>query len=94
MRFEWNPSKNHSNVVKHGVSFEQAQTAFDDPDAIVALDAAHSSKQELRWWLLGKVEGKVLTVRYTHRPTGVIRIFGAAWWREGKKRYEEANDQT
>ena len=61
---------------------------------IVALDAAHSGNLELRWWLLGKVKGKVLTVRYTHRPNGVIRIFGAAWWREGKKRYEEANGIT
>jgi uncharacterized protein len=94
MRFDWDPAKNRSNLEKHGVSFDEAQKAFDDPDAVVALDAAHSGTQELRWWLLGKVEGKGLTVRYTHRPNGVLRIFGAAWWREGKKRYEEANRKT
>ena len=61
MRFDWDPLKNLSNQEKHGISFELAQTACDDPDAIVALDAAHSGNHELRWWLLGKV----LTVRYT-----------------------------
>lgn len=35
----------------------------------------------------GRVDGKVLTVRFTYR-TGVIRIIGAGYWRQGRKWYE------
>ena len=42
MRFEWDAKKAAANLKKHGVSFEEAQTAFDDklgayyPDALDA----------------------------------------------------------
>ena len=41
---------------------------------MVAFDADHSPRWglELRWWLLGKVDDRVMLVRYTHRPNGVI----------------------
>lgn len=32
----------------------------------------------------------ILTVRFTYR-NNVIRIFGAGYWRKGKKLYEEQN---
>ncbi len=72
MNFEWDPRKNASNVAKHGVSFEDAKAAFDDPRAVVAFDPDHSTQKELRWWLLGKVREKVMLVRYTQRPHGII----------------------
>ena len=31
MRFEWNEKKAAGNLVKHGVSFEEAATVFGDP---------------------------------------------------------------
>ena len=43
---------------------------------------------ELRWWLLGKVDARILLVRYTHRPNGIIRLIGAGYWREGRDYYE------
>lgn len=90
MNFEWDPRKNTANIAKHGVSFAQAEEAFEDPAAVVAFDQDHSGPQELRWWLLGKVEGRVMLVRYTHRPNGSIRIIGAGFWRVGKEIYEKA----
>jgi uncharacterized protein len=72
------------------VSFGDAQKAFEDPNAIVAFDQEHSSKQELRWWLLGKVGHRVMLVRYVHRSAGIIRIIGAGYWRTGKELYEKA----
>lgn len=95
MRFTWDPRKEAANVAKHGVPFPEAQQAFDDPEAIVAFDAAHSprGRHELRWWLLGKVGGRVMLVRYTHRPHGVIRIIGAGYWEIGARIYEEKNRQ-
>jgi len=34
MRFDWDVKKAEANGRKHGVSFEQAITAFDDPFAL------------------------------------------------------------
>ena len=90
MEFEWDARKNATNVAKHGVSFEVAKEAFDDPNAVVAFDSDHSGAGELRWWLLGMVNVRVLLVRYTHRPSGTIRIIGAGYWRTGKELYEKA----
>ena len=89
MRFTWNPAKETANLAVHGVDFSTAQQAFDDPRALVVFDEAHSDKRELRWWLLGKVDTRVMLVRYTHRPSGIIRIIGAGYWRQGKELYED-----
>jgi len=93
MRFNWDPRKEATNLAKHGVSFSEAQKAFDDPLGVVAFDARHSPRgiYELRWWRLGKVGQRVLLVRYTHRPNGVIRIIGAGYWEVGLKIYDEEN---
>jgi hypothetical protein len=93
MKFTWDPRKEATNIAKHGVPFSEAQEAFEDPRAIVAFDSAHSprGRHELRWWLLGKIGARVMLVRYTHRPGGVIRIIGAGYWQIGAKIYEEKN---
>ena len=36
--FEWDAAKARSNLVKHGVSFEEATTVFDDARALEAPD--------------------------------------------------------
>lgn len=88
-RFEWDEDKNRSNQEKHGVSFEVAQFAFADPCRVVAHDASHSA-QEKRLYCIGKVRDGILTVRFTFRNQ-VIRIYGAGYWRGGRKLYEEQN---
>jgi uncharacterized DUF497 family protein len=85
-RFEWDTKKNHENHRKHGVSFATAQFAFADPGRVIAEDLSHSSKEK-RYYCFGWVAGGVLTVRFTYR-NGVIRIFGAGYWRKGKQIYE------
>lgn len=88
--FEWDNLKNQSNINKHGVSFDFAKRAFFDEHRIIAKDLDHSTEREPRWHCIGKVEDGILTVRFTYRNR-VIRIFGAGYWRKGKKYYEEAN---
>ncbi|MXW80580.1 MAG: BrnT family toxin, partial [Gemmatimonadetes bacterium] len=44
--------------------------------------------EETRYFCFGKVEDRILTVRFTYRK-GNIRIFGAGYWREGRDRYEQ-----
>jgi hypothetical protein len=89
-RFEWDPEKDEENKRKHGVSFALAQYAFADPERVIAEDVAHS-KTEKRFFCFGEVNGGILTVRFTYRG-GVIRIFGAGYWRKGKAIYEREND--
>jgi len=88
--FEWDDIKNVENIKKHGISFEKAQDAFDDPERSIAIDLDHSTKNENRYFCFAKVENNILTVRFTYR-NGKIRIFGAGYWRKGKKTYEQKN---
>jgi len=90
MTFEWDESKNNSNVLKHGISFDEAQIAFFDPHRIIALDVMHSTESEKRYFCFGKVDEIVLTVRFVYRKDK-IRIFGAGAWREGRSIYENQN---
>jgi uncharacterized DUF497 family protein len=87
--FEWDPRKDLENQVKHGVAFWIAQHAFADPDRVIAEDVAHSGG-EPRYFCIGRVADGVLTVRFTYRD-GVVRIFGAGYWRKGKLIYEREN---
>lgn len=89
--FEWNEVKNLENWQKHGVSFEEAQHAFLDTNRVIAEDLAHSHIEK-RFFCFGlnRERTGILTVRFTIR-NGKIRIFGAGYWRKGKKIYEQAN---
>jgi uncharacterized protein len=87
--FEWDAAKDCTKYEKHGVEFSYAQNAFLDPQRIVAEDFAHSTAEQ-RFFCFGKVDGEILTVRFTWRE-GRIRIFGAGYWRKGKQIYEEQN---
>ena len=89
MKFEWDPGKDRENQRRHGVPFELAQYAFVDPARVVAEDLSHS-QDEKRYFCFGFVGKGILTVRFTVRGS-TIRIFGAGYWRKGKKVYEETN---
>ncbi len=89
VRFEWDGAKNAANIEKHGVSFEDARAAFADVNRVIQEDVGHSVR-ETRYFCYGKVDGEILTVRFTYRGK-TIRIFGAAYWRKGKKTYEQKN---
>ena len=89
VRFEWDDGKNSTNLGKHHVSFFEAQFAFADPHRVIARDLSHSKTEE-RFYCFGKIEGGVLTVRFTHR-SGIVRIIGAGYWRKGKAVYEKEN---
>jgi uncharacterized DUF497 family protein len=87
--FEWDSDKDAENQRKHGVSFGRAQYAFGDPQRILARDISHSRTEE-RFYCFGWVDGGILTVRFTYRPSA-IRIIGAGYWRKGRKIYEHQN---
>ena len=76
--FEWNSRKAASNKRKHGVAFEEAQTAFLDENARVIPDPEHSEEED-RFILLGlSVKLRLLTVCHCYRSEdAVIRIISA-----------------
>ena len=88
-RFEWDLDKDRGNQSKHGVSFGDAQLAFADSRRVIAEDLSHRSSEK-RFYCFGEVGGGILTVRFTYRE-GIIRIFGAGYWRRGKRIYEREN---
>mgnify|MGYP001614645918 CR=1 FL=1 len=88
-RFDWDPKKDRTNRKKHGVSFAQAQLAFVDRRRVIAEDGSHSGSDK-RHFCLGSVGEGILTVRFTCRGK-VIRIFGAGYWRKGKRIHERKN---
>ena len=88
--FEWDVRKDAENLAKHGISFAEAQYAFADPKRVIARDLQHSSKREERFYCFGQIGEGIVTVRFTFR-CNMIRIFGAGYWRKGKRIYEHKN---
>lgn len=92
MPFEWHAAKAASNLEKHGVSFEEAKTAFDDMNSFHRQDRAHSIG-ERRYVCVGfSVQGRLLTVSYTERPGAITRIISAREAEAGEKRIYERQD--
>ena len=94
LKFEWDERKQKSNIKKHGVSFEEARTAFYDENAIQFHDPDHSENEE-RFILLGmSIKPQILVVCHCFRENEtLIRIISArkadkfeeeAYWRRDK----------
>ncbi len=79
IKFDWVPAKAASNLRKHGVSFEEAQSVFYDEFALQFYDESHSSDDEERFLMLGMSSGAhLLLVCHCERDGGgVIRIISA-----------------
>jgi len=65
--FDWDPRKAKNNRLKHGVSFEEAATAFLDPAGLDGEDLEHSESEARRLRLAKGSLGKVLVIAYTIR---------------------------
>ena len=78
LKFRWDERKNRANIKKHGVSFEEAATAFKDENALQYFDPDHSEDED-RFILLGlSVKLRVLVVCHCFKETElVIRIISA-----------------
>jgi len=87
--YEWDEQKAQSNLRKHGVSFDEAETVFDDPLAITIPDPDHS-KAELRFVDIGQSDkGRVLVVTYTGRGKQTRLINARIATRTERIKYEE-----
>jgi len=86
--FEWNPRRSASNRRKHGVTFEEAATAFADPRSLNQFDPDHSIDED-RFLLMGKSRlDRILVVSYTDRPPRVRIISARLATRRERNQYE------
>ena len=78
IRFQWDERKHTGNKRKHGVSFEEAQTVFQDNRALLIEDPDHSGSED-RFVLLGlSFSLRTLVVCHCYRENEeVIRIISA-----------------
>ncbi len=76
LQFEWDPQKAASNFSKHGVSFNEAVTVFNDPVFITVMDDEHSEDED-RYITIGLSNAtRLLMIAHTDR-NGLIRIISA-----------------
>ena len=78
MQFEWDEDKARINQQKHGVTFDEAKTVFDDADALQIFDPDHSESED-RFIMLGmSAVLRILVVCHCYRANDdVIRIISA-----------------
>jgi len=80
MKFEWDANKNELNKAKHNVSFEVAESVFDDKNAVYLYDGVHSSDED-RFIVIGKEDTLRMEITVCHCYRGeneeIIRIISA-----------------
>jgi uncharacterized DUF497 family protein len=87
--FEWDPKKARRNLAVHGVSFDEASTAFRDPLSVTIDDPLHSEHEE-RLVLIGQSHSnRILVVVHTERGDRIRIISARLATNRERHRYEE-----
>ena len=88
LTFEWDPQKAESNIEKHGVSFEEASTAFRDPFSLTIDDPLHS-KDEARMVQVGiSNRNRLVVVVHTERGDDIRIISARKATKKERSQYE------
>ncbi len=91
MEFEWDDQKAERNSRKHGVSFTEAATVFEDPLSAIIPDDEHSYDERREIIIGHSASGRILFVSFVVKPDDRFRIISARQaTRLEKKRHEEA----
>ncbi len=88
MEFEWDENKNNLNIEKHGISFEEAKSIFDDENNSTEQT---NRNDEYRYKIVGLIFEKLFTVIYTVRNS-IFRIISAR--RANKSEEKKYNDKN
>lgn len=87
--FEWDHEKAKKNFRKHGVTFDEASTAFNDPFSRTIVDPLHSNG-EFRFVLIGRSYiGRLLIVVHTEMEDKIRIISSRVATRRERINYEE-----
>jgi len=89
-RFEWDENKARSNRIKHGVTFDEASSVFDDSSAKIFDDELHSGEEHREIVVGHSIKRRLLLVCFTERANERIRIVSARLPTvQERKTYEE-----
>jgi uncharacterized DUF497 family protein len=89
MEYEWDENKAATNLSKHGVSFVEARTVFDDPLYVDFYDPDHSQGKH-RFIMLGEsTQGRLLFVSYLERNNAIRLISAREATLSERKAYEQ-----
>jgi uncharacterized protein len=89
MKFSWDENKAIRNLAKHGISFEEAKTVFDDPLYVDIYDPDHS-QSEVRYIIIGESQqGRLLVASYTKRGKAIRLITARLVTPSERELYEE-----
>ncbi len=77
MTFEWDENKNKKNKQKHGISFEMAVRVFLDENRIEKIDIEHSTFDEERINIIGRVSNMLILFVVCTDRNGTTRIISA-----------------
>ena len=90
IEFEWDGVKAQDNLSKHGISFEDATSAFYDPLSVTISDPDHSTN-ESRFLLIGRtIEDWLVVVAHTDRGQRIRIINARRATRLERASYEES----
>lgn len=89
MEFEWDESKAAANLKKHGVSFEEAKTVFDNPLAVIFDDEAHSMYEQREIIIGHSQQNRLLLIAFTERYSSIRIISARLATRKEREDYEQ-----
>lgn len=90
MGFKWNERKAEGNLAKHGVSFDEAATVFNDPLFVDFYDPDHST-DEHRYIIIGESQrNRLLIVSYSERNEAIRLISAREVTPAEREAYEES----
>jgi uncharacterized DUF497 family protein len=89
LEFTWHTEKAEANLAKHGVSFEEAATAFGDPLSLTIPDPEHS-QDEPRFIIVGEsFQGRLLVVVHTELGDSIRIVSARSATRRERRHYEQ-----
>jgi uncharacterized DUF497 family protein len=94
MVFDWDNNKNQSNLIKHGISFEEAIAIFADP-SIQTFEDTRCNYGETRFVSIGQItlatqeKKAIIVVIHTQRSQSILLISARKANERERKRYEQ-----
>src|SRR5690349_15281107 len=89
MAFEWDPNKAKLNLRRHGISFTEAATVFDDPLSDTSPDPDHSTDED-RFIIIGMSDrSRLLMVSHADRGDHIRIISARDLTRSEREDYEQ-----
>jgi len=87
--FEWNENKANENLGKHGVSFDEAKTVFNDPFSVTIYDPDYSIDED-RYIDIGlSSKGRLIVVSYLERDEKIRIISSRKATKKEQRDYEK-----